>query len=1373
MDPRIQQVVAQQRQLSRQVDMYEWGSKREDVIEDVDMMPSQAIRDTVEELDNATIYRAIATLHSAEDLMDLLDLVKGTFRGSTRGLAPVNDSAKLELRRRNLFLELLKVMMQSHIKQEEKHNIFCTQLVEILRREIDILDMTSLPLLIEHILHSVEQAYRNQEENQEMIPIPIPSVELLPHLLGRMLCFAHAVLPPATVSNWDFNEGDPWTGSIYVGKVLDRLMKARWPQQFISQMVVIFREVPLSTEQQAQLCRKFLAQVEVEMSPSYPEAQPDYAVLPTLLHQLQLFVQNASKSLKYEVVSCWMHYLLELALEADRVDAPARQFSKSQYGAQELRAIQATMLYQLDKLLHQDDSLGALLLDQIQSREWTSTHISVLFILRNHSKHQTAVDKLLLECIGKRDKDDVLPMFLSVASSSGRGQMESLVVSAVQVGFAFLASGMKNVAEVGVDMIRHTFHQHAFARASVIDMVVNLLLITKQATAGHSILELAHIKLLATLVESCLLDFDHNLLERVRELIEYLPEFPVVVAVSLLAALAQVLRQKMHLRNALILTMRKAMFKRGAPARIVAIHGLCAVLECAMHANNAKPIYFTQRYKSAHHASQVIMSQSQSVIQMDSQDVEQGNVVSVFRQFASLFRKALTCQRSVREALYIQLKLVVKQCPDLRNCVLELLWPHMKEVIEPNEALSPPVYLKDDDAIPLLLDTLLACEAPLVPQLMERMKNVEMEDFELDKTSVVVQGSPTYTRAKQVIQLCDVALNHIWEQDRESEMLSLDQRMQSLKLIEVRHKVQLLMKAQNVPKKGKGKGSSDPDKASKTTSGAREAPTEDESMALLIHHRSITIVLQSMVKNVDSNLNAPVAQECVLQMTTQLMKHWRAEQDQIWLQAKPTRILRLSPRMQEEYLTLLIALLWKIAEDLLDGARVDQPSTESTAGNKKTGKPKECPAESLQSVSYKIIHLIFAVMAPRTDKLLGPMLGKALSFEKLALELQKKVFSLIRDGKEVEAHLILQLLVEYIFPSFSDEMTERAQKWMEAMCASQVKMTHLPLVTLFVNTLLRSPLKLLLFANEIKRHLADEESGDEEDAEGKLKLSCINTKTIGPITTMLVEALERGMHKVEAGFKGRSASQEPSQESLYLELTSISQCCAPLMLCSFPSQAIAARVVRTMLRLYKLCTSVIQRRLRAKDTTVREPVRRFLDATSRHLTPMVLQFIACNHEENKRLAQTKKSKKNPDAKLIPDLIFQIEQYDVMIIKLSKLCKTVNFSRWCERRQARDFKINADKVMSVLPQDHEEEDDTQSEHRSYSDDESKSAAATNDDDDEIPVDHDMAAHVDENEESNEYVDDDVPATARQADEDDEEDENEIASRHVKRRRVVGE
>lgn len=119
----------------------------------------------------------------------------------------------------------------------------------------------------------------------------------------------------------------------------------------------------------------------------------------------------------------------------------------------------------------------------------------------------------------------------------------------------------------------------------------------------------------------------------------------------------------------------------------------------------------------------------------------------------------------------------------------------------------------------------------------------------------------------------------------------------------------------------------------------------------------------------------------------------------------------------------------------------------------------------------------------------------------------------------------------------------------------------------------------------------------------------------------------------------------------------------PFAMMALSKATLPLRVIRLIGRLYKLLTQLITSKLRRKETTLPKYLQRLFDRTASELSPILLQFIACIHEEAKRTTAVKTSKVRGEAsaiaaqsKLIPDVIYQMEQFDLVLIKLSKLCK---------------------------------------------------------------------------------------------------------------------
>ncbi|OQR84988.1 hypothetical protein ACHHYP_12464 [Achlya hypogyna] len=1336
MDPRAQRVLAQQRQLNRQADAHVWGDADDDLdMMDADILPSQAIRDTVTDLDDDTIQATVHQLYADMDFLDLLDFVKGLFRGSSKGDLGARPR-KFEVRRRALFLTLLALLMQSHLAQTKSHIIFCTQLVDLLQREVDTLDVTSVPTLIEQVLLGIEQAYRDQEEAACVIPMPLPPVDLLPHLYGRMLCFANSTIPTHTPSTWDFSEEMEWTGAMYVDRSLDRLLQARWPLRLLPQMVHVLRDVAWTTDQHATITTKFLAQLTVEMTPVEATVQPDFALLPGLFYHLLLFVRDHSRDLKKTVLQCIVAHLDQLGIEASKPKHHRAPCGRPAFGPTELRAFQATILYQLDKLVGQDAVLGAVLLEMLMPHRltgsWTATHFALLLLLRTHTKFTPRIDKCCIEFFTQlaETTTDGVNLLLDVLEAFDRGQMESLLSSAVALGFALFESPAPKVLDVGIQVILYTFRHNDCVRLSVLDEVVHWCLATSSMAALPA--RLPHIKLLGALLHHCVVDLDAPFLDRLRDLLEYLPGLPVDVGRAVLRTLAPVLRHKLHLRNALVLTLRKAMFRREESSRAIAIYGFCAILDCVSQAATAKPKYLTQmllptssRPLSSQSLTQrAFVSQSQSILDIDAMEFDAGHLPSVFRQFAGMFRRAMACQKAVRAILYTELKRLVKQSPELAASVNDLVWSALSSAIEANAALTPALHLKPDEATPLLLDLALTCAPEKVSIVLERLLHMELQDYEL---AAPVTDPATVDRASDLLQLCDVVLNFVWGKDdgMRSSRLCPEQLESTLKLVQLRESVQDLLAPATATSATAAKGTKKrgpKPKADKDALKAKAKPvTKGHVVAMplcLVHPRHLLMALQTLFGQTDRTHHFAL-QRCVLEFTHVLLREWTQLATRGWLEVRPPLVFRMSVRTQKEFLAQLATLLWAAAD---------------------AGLSATAATRSLACLAYEALEMLLALAPELAEPQLGPVDA-----------VQKKVFALLRQGHEAEADLVLKLAIAHWYPRLPTR--QNAWKWMEAICIGQA-LQSLPLVTRLFETLLLEPAYRVRVSMALLMYL--EESDD--SSEDRVKYACLNPRTIVPIAGVFLDAFDKSCAANEHTLKTVKAMTEVQRDALLEALTELSRVIAPLITVSFPHSPTTLRLFRVLLRLFKLHTLAVAATVKSKVAQVSVALKRFLDATSRELAPLVLNFVACHHEENKRKALQDPKKKMPaqEAKLIPDVIFQVEQLDVGIIKLSKRCKGDSFKRWCIRRQARDFRINQDKVQSMMGGQEEAAADV---------------ASSDEEDEQEDEQVDAKAGVsDMQAESDNDDDDDCPATARH-DDDEEEDDDHVQSRHVKRRRVM--
>ncbi|CAM9603113.1 unnamed protein product, partial [Discosporangium mesarthrocarpum] len=135
----------------------------------------------------------------------------------------------------------------------------------------------------------------------------------------------------------------------------------------------------------------------------------------------------------------------------------------------------------------------------------------------------------------------------------------------------------------------------------------------------------------------------------------------------------------------------------------------------------------------------------------------------------------------------------------------------------------------------------------------------------------------------------------------------------------------------------------------------------------------------------------------------------------------------------------------------------------------------------------------------------------------------------------------------------------------------------------------------------------------------------------------------------------------------------VMQAALPLVRCRLEGRAVE-RVVAWASRAFRAITKVLQIRLAAKMAWVGGGLRRVLDF-KRPFTRDLQDLLPVLAGETGRGATRKKITRQ--SRLVPGLVFQVEQCDVQLLKLGKLCRgSLDLSRWVTHRLDRDFKIHA-------------------------------------------------------------------------------------------------
>uniref|UniRef100_A0A0E0D0A1 Fanconi anemia group I protein n=1 Tax=Oryza meridionalis TaxID=40149 RepID=A0A0E0D0A1_9ORYZ len=239
----------------------------------------------------------------------------------------------------------------------------------------------------------------------------------------------------------------------------------------------------------------------------------------------------------------------------------------------------------------------------------------------------------------------------------------------------------------------------------------------------------------------------------------------------------------------------------------------------------------------------------------------------------------------------------------------------------------------------------------------------------------------------------------------------------------------------------------------------------------------------------------------------------------------------------------------------------------------------------------------------------------------------------------------------------------------------------------------------LVLVHEMTSELKLITTGEEDSRDSSETFPVINCKTKNSLAAVFLQMVESslteldwviGKLKVMLALAYDSANidedDQPADERtqrLYLEEALYSRSTSVVhVLSSFAHTSLkdsqAEQFLKLTAKLYKLLARMAKSQIAPKGYKQVMPGLKFqklAEVTCRMLTAPLYVFVALvqeNQQASKRgiLARIKR-----ESKCIPDLIFQIEDYEKYLIQLSKLTK-VNLLRHAKRSVARDFKIQS-------------------------------------------------------------------------------------------------
>ncbi|KAK5673040.1 hypothetical protein QVD99_000513 [Batrachochytrium dendrobatidis] len=232
-------------------------------------------------------------------------------------------------------------------------------------------------------------------------------------------------------------------------------------------------------------------------------------------------------------------------------------------------------------------------------------------------------------------------------------------------------------------------------------------------------------------------------------------------------------------------------------------------------------------------------------------------------------------------------------------------------------------------------------------------------------------------------------------------------------------------------------------------------------------------------------------------------------------------------------------------------------------------------------------------------------------------------------------------------------------------------------------------------AREFGEIVIDEDLNEDEQPQLEFPIVCQETAT--PISMCILGFLETSLEQIEWCFvhcTSFSAEPEMIEASLNERLMSrfvkmitmigeLENACVPVV--------VSDLLLRCIAKTYRLLTIIAKMRLKDVSSHLSPGFIQLVKTASVGLTQRLYSLIPYLQQRDGELLQTKKKNKEKqqlgsDTKMIPNVIYHIEQYERHLIQLSKRSK-VDLGHFIKRSTARDFRIQI-KNIEVQDKEHE-------------------------------------------------------------------------------------
>lgn len=877
----------------------------------------------------------------------------------------------------------------------------------------------------------------------------------------------------------------------------------------------------------------------------------------------------------------------------------------------------------------------------------------------------------------------------------------------------------QQACKLGCQVLLLGFKMHEPLRGEILEQVLNRLVTKTASPVTH------YLELFSDIVSSApmiLLESSSKVIETFDQL-SYLP---LATVQGLLKAVQPLLKVSMSLKDALILVLRKAMFSSHLDGRKSAVTGFLLLLK------NFKVF-------GSLASSQCSQSISSSQVQVDVHSRYNSAANEAFcLEILSSLRRCLGQQADVRFLLYEGFYDVLRRNSQLASSIMQTLLSQLKRYYEPEQDLLPPVKLEpcitahgDQVFLQEPLAHLLSCTIhcllglqnmhkaacnngdddeeeegyqseiqTILESMTRRMIKCELEDFELDKSAEFSMGSSVGVKNNVYAVLVMGVYEILVEYNFNKANYNKTRFEEIMHLFSRYHKISEILKE----KGGKGRVPSNKTPQSLLSMGfistllpalfRDSTQSREEALSVLrangeFVRYSLSVALQKIQQLEDTgHTDGPDGQNTdktfrfLCDMTSVLM--WRYTNiPSVWEDAG-----------KKEKRTTLSQLCLEGLLRIFTTCQKRYPERMAQLFSAMDGVENEQDEGSVSQINYFYIRQF-------KRELFAQLSGRPGEFNSKEAQLNVSILSVLSRQLKPSSQEFVQMITWTVKickeTSFEDSAFAKG------------------LLTLLFNlhVLYKSPVSLLLeLCQDIHSQLGDIDQ--DVEVEKLSHFSIVNLKTAPTVAMLVLSQVGRVLDEVDwliAKKKSKTTAnkssnreatqsrgqQDPIEKTVTLQLGTLLTALNELVQTALLPGPSTLTLLREMSRTYTILTTLVKYYIQVCSSHGSLPSRfeKLVKLSGSHLTPQCYNFItyAQSGEISGGTDDKKKKKKGEtntaasakllrETKTIPDLIFNIEQYEKYLITLSKKSK-VNLMQYMKLSTSRDFRINTATLDAAL------------------------------------------------------------------------------------------